>query len=248
MSDVLGWRRKFGLLVPSTNTSVQPEMEAMRPPGVTLHTARIHIPDDPVASDADFERLIARIEAATMDAVDRAATCGPDAIVLGISAESFWEGTDGSAALKAEIEGRAGVPAHLASDGLLAALEALGGARRIAVLTPYMPVGDERVRRFFGQCGIEVVRVTGLRSPSPQQAAHIPEAALRDAVAALDGPEVEAIVQVGTNLAFARVAAMAEFWLGKPVICATTATFWHALRRSGIADPVAGFGALLERH
>lgn len=248
MTDVLGWRMTLGLLVPSTNTSVQPEMESMRPAGVTLHTARIHVPDDPVTSDADFERLIARVQGATLDAVDRVVTCGPGAVILGISAESFWEGADGSAALKAEIEGRAGVPAFLASDGLRAALDAHGGPRRIAVLTPYMPVGDARVRAFFTACGLDVVRMTGLRAASPREIAHIPEAALRDAVAALDGPEVDAIVQVGTNLAFARVAAMAEFWLGKPVICATTATFWHALRTCGIADRVAGFGALLERH
>ena len=35
MTDALGWRQKFAVLVPSTNTSVQPEFDAMRPPGVT---------------------------------------------------------------------------------------------------------------------------------------------------------------------------------------------------------------------
>lgn len=45
-SDSLGYRGKFGVLVPSTNTSVQPEFDAMRPVGVTNHTARIVIPDD----------------------------------------------------------------------------------------------------------------------------------------------------------------------------------------------------------
>ena len=33
MTDVLGYRAKFGVLGPSTNTTVQPEMEAMRPAG-----------------------------------------------------------------------------------------------------------------------------------------------------------------------------------------------------------------------
>jgi len=53
-------------------------------------------------------------------------------------------------------------------------------------------------------------------------------------------------VQVGTNLAMAEVAAMAELWLGKPVIAINTATYWHALRQSGIPDQIAGFGRLLE--
>jgi maleate isomerase len=31
MADVLGWRRKFGVIGPSTNTIVQPDFDAMRP-------------------------------------------------------------------------------------------------------------------------------------------------------------------------------------------------------------------------
>ncbi len=41
MTDALGWRRKFGVLAPSTNTSVQPEYDGMRPHGVTNHFSRI---------------------------------------------------------------------------------------------------------------------------------------------------------------------------------------------------------------
>src|SRR5439155_24140893 len=40
MPDVLGYRAKIGVLVPATNTIVEPEYHAMAPRGVTLHTAR----------------------------------------------------------------------------------------------------------------------------------------------------------------------------------------------------------------
>jgi maleate isomerase len=59
---------------------------------------------------------------------------------------------------------------------------------------------------------------------------------------------VDAIIQVGTNLAMAEVAAMAEFWLGKPVIAINTATYWYALRDYGIRDKVVGWGSLLADH
>jgi len=36
--------REFGVLAPSTNTSVQPEFDAMRPWGVTNHHSRLIIP------------------------------------------------------------------------------------------------------------------------------------------------------------------------------------------------------------
>ena len=45
MRDVLGWRCKFGVLGPSTNTIVQPDFEMMRPPGVTNHYSRIFTPN-----------------------------------------------------------------------------------------------------------------------------------------------------------------------------------------------------------
>jgi maleate isomerase len=38
----------------------------------------------------------------------------------------------------------------------------------------------------------------------------------------------------------------AELWLGKPVIAINTATYWHALRRNGVADKIQGLGRLLE--
>ena len=45
MPDVLGWRRKFGVMAPSTNTIVQPDFDDMRPVGVTNHYSRIFTPN-----------------------------------------------------------------------------------------------------------------------------------------------------------------------------------------------------------
>lgn len=248
MVDSLGYRMKFGVIAPSTNTSVQPEFDAMRPHGVTNHFARVHIPDNAVQTDEDFERLMENIRAELMQAVDRVVTCSPAAVVMGMSAETFWDGLKGAEALSARLTERAGVPVFMGSDACQAALRAYGGVRQIAVLTPYMPVGDAQVRRFFADCGYEVVRLIGLKCESPQLIAHVPERELRDKLIELDGPDVDALVQVGTNLACARLAGIAEFWLDKPVIAINTATYWWALRQSRIEDRVAGYGALLSEH
>lgn len=64
----------------------------------------------------------------------------------------------------------------------------------------------------------------------------------------LDGPDIDAIVQCGTNLSMIRLAADAEGWLGKPVIAINTATLWHAYRTNGFADTLYGFGSLLSEH
>src|SRR6185295_18214308 len=52
MGDALGYRAKFAVLAPSTNTIVQPEFDAMRPRGVTNHFGRIHIPNTAIKNDA----------------------------------------------------------------------------------------------------------------------------------------------------------------------------------------------------
>lgn len=62
----------------------------------------------------------------------------------------------------------------------------------------------------------------------------------------LDGDDVDALVQVGTNLSAAVLVPELEKAHGKPVIAINTATYWHALRALGIKDKIAGFGQLLE--
>ncbi len=247
MADSLGWRLKLGVVAPSTNTVVQPEFDAMRPPGVTNHFGRIHIPNDPLRGDDDFTRLIETVRRELMQAVDRVMTAEPDHLVMGMSSETFWDGLDGSERLRERVEARAGVKVTMGSDAARQALACYGDIKRIAVLTPYMPVADLQVRRFFSDCGFDVVRLEGLKCASPVLIAHVSEAELRDAVRRLDGADVEAVVQVGTNLAMAKLAGIAEFWLDKPVIAINTATYRWALRRNGILDRIDGFGSLLSR-
>ena len=248
MVDALGWRLKLGVIAPSTNTIVQPEFDAMRPPGVTNHFGRIHIPNEPLHNDDDFTRLIDTVRREIMTAIDRVMTCEPDHLVMGMSSETFWDGLEGSERLKERVEARAGVKVTMGSDAARQALQCFGDIKRIGVVTPYMPVADLQVRRFFTDCGYEVVRLDGLKCASPVLIAHVSESELRDAVLRVDGPDIEAIVQVGTNLAMARLAGLAEFWLGKPVIAINTATYRAALRGNAIADKIDGFGSLLSRY
>jgi maleate isomerase len=247
MTDSLGYRKKFGVIAPSTNTSVQPEYDDMRPSGVTNHFGRIHIPNDPIKNDDDFNQLMVNIRGAMFAAIDQVMTCEPDYLILGMSSETFWDGLEGSMRLREKVEAHAGVKVAMGSDASQAALRRLGDIRRIGVITPYMPLGDGQVRRFFTDCGFEIVRLKGLKCESPVAIAHVPERELRDAIVEVNGPDVDAVVQVGTNLIMARLAGMAEFWLDKPVLAINTATYWYALRQNGIDDKRDGFGALLSR-
>ena len=249
MTDSLGHRAKFAVLAPSTNTSVQPEFDAMRPWGVTNHHSRLIIPDVRVTDDRSFLAMMDSIRAALFPALESALTCDPDYVVLGMSSETFWDGLKGSMQLKKRLERTAKRGIAMGSDACRAALRAYGrGIRRLGVITPYMPAGDRQVRRFFTECGYEIVNLLGLKCRSPTQIAHVSKEALRDAIGRVNRGKVDAVVQVGTNLAMAELAASAEFWLAKPVLAINTATYWYALRDHGIKDKIYGWGSLLAEH
>ena len=243
--DARGYRRLFGVLGPSTNTIVQPDYDDMRPVGVTNHYSRIYTPNSRAISDETFMAATHTIGAGVIDAVRSVMTCEPDYLVMGMSAVTFYGGYAGAEAFREKVEQEAGVRISIGSHACTAALKAYGNIRRIAFFSPYYPIANAEVRRYFADAGYETVRDAALRAPSWTAIAQIPESRCREVLRELDGPDVDAIVQVGTNLSMVRLAAEAEQWLGKPVIAINTATYWHALRANGIEDRMPGFGRLL---
>ncbi|WP_158746585.1 arylmalonate decarboxylase [Acidisphaera sp. L21] len=246
MTDALGWRAKFGVLGPSTNTIVQPDFDDMRPVGVTNHYSRIFTPNAAAVSNESFMAGTSVIAGNVMDAVDSAMTCLPSYFVMGMSAVTFIGGAAGADAFEKSIVDRTGLGVSMGSAATAAALRAYG-ANRVAFLSPYFPAANAHVRQYLHDVGFTVVRDMCLQSPSWTGIAEVQPKDLIGCLKDLDGDDVDAIVQVGTNLSMARLAAAAELFLGKPVIAINTATYWHALRSNGIADKKAGFGQLLER-
>jgi maleate isomerase len=250
MRDYLAWRMAFGVTTPSTNTVVQPEYDDMRPEGVTNHIARMVIADDPVHSDADFAKQIEDIDAALEDAVDRVMDAKPNAFILGISALSVWGGNvEWGEALKQRVRKVAGwdVPVTISSDAVVAGLKAHGVVRKIAVMEPYYPCIEPRLKGVLGAHGYEIIRFCHMRGKSPASYSVLTAKDMINAVKSIDGDDVEALVAFGANLPFAKLADEAERWLDKPVLQINATTYWHALRTNGIADKIYGYGQLLSR-
>ncbi len=184
----------------------------------------------------------------TLDAVRSVMTCSPDSLVMGMSAVTFFGGMKGADEFEEKIARESGVQISIGSHSCTAALKTYGGIKRIAVLSPYYPVANEQVIRYFTDSGFEVVRDIYLECKSWTAIAEVPPSVLREKLIELNGNgrDVDAIVQVGTNLSMVRLAAAAEMWLGKPVLAINTATYWHALRANKIMDKIPGLGRLLE--
>jgi DNA-binding transcriptional LysR family regulator len=148
--------------------------------------------------------------------------------------------------LQKEVEDLSGIGISIGSHSCTMALNTYGGIRRIAILSPYWPAMNEQVKLYFNDMGFDVVRDHAMQARSWTGIAAFTTAQCREALRLIDGDDVDAIIQVGTNLSMVRLAAAAEMWLGKPVIAISTATYWHALRTRGFTERFEGMGRLLE--
>ncbi|MEM0908481.1 MAG: arylmalonate decarboxylase [Pseudomonadota bacterium] len=245
--DALGWRCKFAVVAPSTNTIVQPDMDTLRVDGVTNHYGRIYVPNMKVGNDDEFVALVEAIGATLYEAVDRCMTCEPDYLVMGMSALMFWDGRAASEARMHKLSEHCGVGVSAGSFACEAALK-LYGAKRIAVISPYFPISDKNVRLFFEDCGFDVRKFRGLKCQSPVAIAHVQPDTLRSHVKEMDDDTIDAFVQVGTNLSMVALCNEMAEEIGKPMIAINAATYWHALRTMGITDQFDGHGPLFSQH
>ena len=246
MGDQLAWRKKFGVLAPSTNSIVEPDFNAMGVPGVTPLFSRIHIRDQDLSSESQMEYLRVQLDQEIDSAIDRVCTAEVDYMVMGMSAETFWDGKTGNEAFKQRIKERSGgLDVATGAEACERVLHKFG-VKTIGVVTPYQPNGDEQVIKFFNELGFDVTKLIGLKRPTAVSIAHTTQDQLRESLLELDRTEPDALVQVGTNLSMLRLAAEAERWLHKPVIAINAATWWMALRDNGIQDKLYGFGRMFE--
>ncbi|MBB5210155.1 Asp/Glu racemase [Microbulbifer hydrolyticus] len=248
-------RAQIGVIIPSTNTGVEYDLQQIRLDGVTWHPSRFWIElrnwSDEMSRSGDdentvFERFLEIMRGEIPVSIRNILSAKVSHIMLGMSAETFWGGLEGNIAFEREIRDQIGDLGLTTGAG--ATKDALNcfGAKRISVITPYPQVGDDNVRRFFSDIGFEVVKVKGMSRPS---ATAIAETSIQDvlqAVREVDGDDVDAIIQCGTNLSTIDVFPTLEHCLQKPLIPINMATVWHALRACGIEDRIIGKGRLLE--
>ena len=247
-TDTIAWRAKVAVVVPATNTVVQPEMEAMRPHGVTNHVTRMQLPPRPYDDQEAYKKALETEEGNLEEALKLVMVCEPHVVAHGHSIHSFRG--DGQRAIDEEkrLEALCGVPFITPSRAVLAGLEAIGKPKRIAILTPYWPPADNMIADFFRSCGYDVVATHGLKSVGPTAVARFTREQIMQGFEATNTPDSEALIHVGTNLPVSSMTPEIEKKFGKPLIGVNVATYWLAMRRLGIDDKLPGMGLLAEMH
>ena len=249
LSPWIGSRGRIGVVIPSTNIGVEYDCQRFAVPGMTWHFARFYVDfKAPLSSDEAFLGFLSDIHETIPLAMRDLRTVEIDHIMMGISVETFWDGVKGNEVFQEKLREQMNddVGLTIGANAVDAALRKFG-AKTISVVSPYQPVGEKEVHRFFTESGYEVKTNIGLKCPDANAIAHTPREAVVDLVVnQLDGDDVDAIVQVGTNMSNSDLFPTLEKLLGKPVIPLNVATIWHAYRALGIDDKLYGYGRLFE--
>ena len=254
LDNYIGHRAKIGVIIPSTNTSVEYDCQRLIPRGVSWHFSRFMIEHADLSDDDNFIRFLEMLRQTIGASIESLMTCKPDHVMMGMSAETFWGGIEGNDGFVEKIQEAVGdVGLTTGANAVIAALEALdvpgNSGKTIAVITPYQPIGDKNVHLFFEDSGYNVKQVLGLRCENAHDAiALVPDHQVMDMVRQVDADDIDAIIQVGTNLSTATSFPVIEKWLEKPVLPINVATAWHALRSCGVRDQYDHLGRLFEEH
>ena len=237
---------RVGVLVPFTNTNLEPDLAMMLPEGYTLHSARMGGYDADEIPDAGQMQGLGASDG--LDGELRLLLgVRPDEVLYGCTSATLAHGQGFDRDLATKIKVASGAVTVTAAGALVGALRALG-VRRIGFASPYVAALNDDALGFLADEGFETVgrgEVAEALS-NDGQGLLTPDDAFALGMQA-DAPEAEAIVLSCTDLRAAEAIARLEKATGKPVITSNQAMVFAMLRALGWSGAVPGFGRLLER-
>jgi len=228
---------RLGILIPSSNTTMEVEFREMLPGGFSVHAARMRLREVTVEGLEEMERE-AEYEAIKLR------DAGVDVIGYGCTSGSLIRGPGHDEMLERRIEEVSGRPAVATSGAVLRALRALN-VRRVAVATPYIDEINEKEIHFLESNGFDVVDLRALKLRDNLEIGRVSADRLISLVEGLDHRGADGIFISCTNLPTIGVIGLLERRLEKPVFSSITATLWAMLRKAGSDVRIDGYGRLL---
>ena len=234
-------RTLIGMLTPSSNTVLEPVTAGILAaiPHASAHFGRFRVTEIALS-----DRALAQFET---EELLRAARLLADArcqVIAWNGTSSGWLGFEADHALCREIEAASGARACTSVLALNEAL-ALTGARRIGVVTPYLPEVQQRIIATYAGIGLEVVAESHLGLSENFAFSEVEESTIEASIRRVAEARPDAITVFCTNLRGAPLAARMEAALGIPVYDTIATAVWKSLLLCG-EDPrrVEGWGSL----
>lgn len=235
-------RVRVGLLVPSTNSTAEPDFHSVAPKSVTVHSHRLWL-DGTVESSMDFMNSELGTGAKYL------AAAHVDIVCMAGTTNSFYRGAGGSVEMEKEMSrASGGLPAVSSSPAITHALKYYG-ARRLSIATPYPDWSNERLREYLSRDGFEVLNIEsdervaeeGPRFMNDQDPAEIAEFAV-----SICHDDADAVVCPCSGWRALEAAREIEDRTGRPCITTNMATIWRALGGLRVTGLAKGYCRLLD--
>ena len=224
-----GWRARIGLIVPSSNTTMEAELSSYAPEGVSVHAARLPLKMVTEKELVDMSQEIEKCAQLLSDA-------GVDVIIYGCTTGNLIKGKGYDEQLETRMRDATGIPAITTARAVLDALNAKR-SKEIAVATPYSENLNRREKSFLIENGFSVCGIKGLGIEDNLELGRLsPDVAYRlGKNVARAHPEAEALFISCTNFRTFGIIAALSADTGKPVITSNQASLWCALRKCGVS-------------
>lgn len=237
-------RARLGIVVPFSNTNLEPDMQMLRPDGVSLHFARAGGYDLDEVPDSDQMRQFAL--ASLEEVIDSLAATRPDAIIYGCTSATLAHGPEFDKQFARRISDMIGKPAITAAGALVLALESLG-VKQIGFSSPYVEQLNQEAIDFLAQSGFKTVSSAYVGSDlgNHGQGELTPDRVFELGLEA-DSEEAEAIVLSCTDMRAVEAIGELEEKLGKPVVTSNQALMFAAGQVLGLRpDEMVLIGELM---
>jgi maleate cis-trans isomerase len=235
-------RRRIGLLVPSTNSTAEPDFHRSVPPGVTVHSHRLWI--DPTYQPEALDGMNSQLAVGAK----QLAAAHVEAVCMAGTANSFYKGEQGSTWMEDEMRLASGLPAIASSPSVVQALRTYG-VKKLSVVTPYPDWYNLRLHEYFTAAGFDVLNVAGdprvSRVEHPQYMNDQDPTEIADFAVSNCRNEADAVFCSCSGWRAMEAAADIERRTGKLTITTNMATVWRTLKKLEINDAGAGISRLL---
>jgi maleate isomerase len=242
-------RFRIGLIVPSSNTTIETELpelfrrrELASPERFSFHSARMRMtevtPEALAAMDQQSDRCAVELADAECDVV--AYAC-----LVAIMAAGNGAHVAAAERLSQAASTRRPTPVVTSAGALSEAIKAIG-ARRVALVAPYLPPLTQRVIAYLDDQGIDVVDSISLGVADNRQVGRLDPGNLPSLARQLDLTQAEAIVlSACVQMPSLPAIPEVEAWSGLPVLSAATATAWQLLTTLRLDSAIPNAGSLL---
>lgn len=238
-------RARIGVIVLSTNLTVEAEFRQMLRDGVSFHVARCQIADT-ARNEAEKEASFLKMEGHLIEAARRVAMVKPDVILFACTIGSFLSNEIGELSIETKVTNETGIPSVTTSTAVVEAITALN-LKNICLVSPYpqeMGIKEKKAleRRVPG-LRVGAMKHMGIMSSFEKNfiSPAITERCAREIIT----PETDGLFISCTALPTLELIEPIETDLKIPVITSTQASFWASLGRCRVTYN-SGYGRLFK--